>query len=119
MFSKLRCIVNKSSYEKEQLKLHQSLLGVKEGGGGQNQPSEQSSLQHLAVSLKINICRPNFSLNTVHFFSKPWGGAENNPVRSSVSDQCYFYAKYDKNASTSIGVLRGVKGALPPPPPLK
>ena len=60
MFSKLRCIVNKSSYEKEQLKLHQSLLGVK-GGGGQNQPSEQPSLQHLAVWLKINICRPNFS----------------------------------------------------------
>ena len=52
-------------------------------------------------------------INTVHFFSKPWGGgAENNPVRSSVSDQCYFYAKYDKNASTSIGVLRGgAKGA--------
>ena len=43
-------------------------------------------------------------INTVHFFSKP-GGAENN-VKSSVSDQCYFYAKYDKNASTSIGVLR-------------
>ena len=37
-------------------------------------------------------------INTVLFFSKPWGGgaAENNPVRSSVSDQCYFYAKYDK-----------------------
>ena len=116
MFSKLRCIVNKSSYEKEQLKLHQSLLGVK-GGGGQNQPSEQSSLQHLAVSLKINICRPNFSLYTVHFFSKPWGGGENNPVRSSVSDQCYLYAKYDKNASTSIGVLRGGQGGLAPPPP--
>ena len=46
------------------------------------------------------------------------GGAENNPVRSSVSDQCYFYVKYDKNASTSISVLRGgAKGALPPPPP--
>ena len=45
--------------EKEQLKLHQSLLGVK--GGGQKQPSEQPSLQHLAVTLKINICRPNFS----------------------------------------------------------
>ena len=47
-------------------------------------------------------------INTVHFFSKAWGGggAENNPVRSSViSDQCYFYAKYDKNASTSIVVL--------------
>ena len=52
-------VVNKSSYEKEQLKLHQSLLGVK--GGGQKQPSEQPSLQHLAVTLKINICRPNFS----------------------------------------------------------
>ena len=52
-------------------------------------------------------------INTVHFFSKPWGGAENNPVRSSVSDQC----KYDKNASTSIGVLRwGPRGPCPPPP---
>ena len=53
-------------------------------------------------------------INTVHFFSKPWGGgAGNNPVRSSVSDQC----KYDKNASTSIGVLRG--GPRGPCPPLK
>ena len=57
-------------------------------------------------------------INTVHFFSKPWGaGGENNPVRSSVSDQCYFYAKYNKNASTSIGVLRvGARGPCPPPP---
>ena len=40
-------------------------------------------------------------LNIVHVFSKTLGeGAENNPVRSSESDQCYFYAKYDKNAST-------------------
>ena len=39
-------------------------------------------------------------INSVHFSSKPWGGGENNPVRSSISDQCYFYAKYDKNAST-------------------
>ena len=31
-FLKLLCIVNKSSYEKEQLKLHQSHLGVKGGG---------------------------------------------------------------------------------------
>ena len=37
MFSKLLCIVNKSSYKKEQLKLHQSPLGVK-GGGGKNSP---------------------------------------------------------------------------------
>ena len=57
-------------------------------------------------------------INTFHFFSKPWGGGpENNPVRSSVSDQCYFYAKYDKNASTSIVVLRGGgQGGLAPPP---
>ena len=61
MFSKLLCIVNKSSYEKEELKLHQSLLGVK-GGVGQKQPSAQPCLQHLAVSLKMNICRPNFLL---------------------------------------------------------
>ena len=54
--------------------------------------------------------------NTVHFSSKAWG-AENNPVRSSVSDQCYFYAKYDKNASTSIVVLREGPGGLAPPPP--
>ena len=56
-------------------------------------------------------------INTVHCFSKPGGGAENIPVRSSVSDQCYFYAKYDKNASSSIGVLRGGgQGGLAPPP---
>ena len=51
MISKLLRLVNKSSYEKEELKLHQSLLGVK-WGGGQKQPSEQPSLQHLAVTLK-------------------------------------------------------------------
>ena len=40
-------------------------------------------------------------INIVHFFSKTLGGGgENNPVRSSISDQCYVYAKYDKNAST-------------------
>ena len=40
-------------------------------------------------------------INIVHFFSKTLGGGggENNPMRSSIiSDQCYFYAKYDKNA---------------------
>ena len=47
------CIVNKSSYEKNNLNCI-NVLGVK-GGGGQNQPSEQPSLQHLAVSLKINV----------------------------------------------------------------
>ena len=39
-------------------------------------------------------------INIVHFFSKTLGGAENNSVRSSIRGQCYFYAKYDKNAST-------------------
>ena len=47
------CIVNISSYEKEQLKLRRPILGVK-GGWGQ-QPSKQPSLQHLAVTLKIII----------------------------------------------------------------
>ena len=42
----------KLNYDKEQLKLHQSLLGVKFGGGGQKQPYEQPSFQHLAVTLK-------------------------------------------------------------------
>ena len=31
-FSKLPCIVNISSYRKEQFKLHRSLLDVREGG---------------------------------------------------------------------------------------
>ena len=44
-------------------------------------------------------------INIVHFFSKTFflgggGGGENNPVMSPISDQCYFHAKYDKNAST-------------------
>ena len=49
-------------------------------------------------------------INIVHFFSKPWGGggvgAENNPVRSSISDQRYFYAKYNKNESTRACFLK-------------
>ena len=57
-------IYSLSSYKKKQFKLHRSLLGVRGGGGGVgNQPSEveQPSLQHLAVMVKINIFRPNFS----------------------------------------------------------
>ena len=47
----------------------------------------------------MTVGRANNSI--VHFFSKTLGvGAENNPVRFSISDQCYFYAKYDKSAST-------------------
>ena len=39
-------------------------------------------------------------------FLKLWGGGENNPVMSSISDQCYFYAKYGKNASTRACFLK-------------
>ena len=45
-------------------------------------------------------------INIVHFFSKPWGGGENNPVRPPISDQCCFYANYDKNASTIACFLK-------------
>ena len=52
-------------------------------------------------------------INIIHFFSKTLGGggAENNPVRSSISDQCYFCAKYDKNASTRACFLNISHGA--------
>ena len=46
-------------------------------------------------------------IHIVHLFSKTLGGGgENNPVRSSISDQWYFYAKYDKNASTRACFLK-------------
>ena len=47
-------------------------------------------------------------IDIVHFLSKTLGGGggENNPVRSSISDQCYFYAKYDKKASTRACLLK-------------
>ena len=45
-------------------------------------------------------------INIVHFFSKTLEGGENNPVRSSISDQSYFNAKYDKNASTRACFLK-------------
>ena len=41
--------------------VNRSILGVRGGGGGENQPSEQPSLQHLAVMVKKNIFRQNFS----------------------------------------------------------
>ena len=48
-----------SSYKKYNFKLHRSLLGGRGRGG--EQPSEQPSLQHLAIMVKINIFTPNFS----------------------------------------------------------
>ena len=40
-------------------------------------------------------------IDIVHFFLKRWGGGEYYPVRSSISGQGYFYAKYNKNALTT------------------
>ena len=46
-------------------------------------------------------------INIVHFIlNLGGGGGENNLVRSPISDQCYFYAKYDKNASTRACFLK-------------
>ena len=46
-------------------------------------------------------------INIVHVFSKTLGGGgENNPVRFSISDQCYFYAKFAKYASTRACFLK-------------
>ena len=58
---KKTCIVNISNYEKEQFRPHRSLLVVRGGGGGNQSSSEQPCLQHLAVVVKINIFRANFS----------------------------------------------------------
>ena len=49
-------------------------------------------------------------INIVHIFSKTLAGAENNIVRSSISDQSYFYAKYHKNASTRACFLKISQG---------
>ena len=53
MLSKQLYIVNIRCYKIEQLKLHGLLHDVK-GGGGQKQSYEQSSFQHLTVTLKCN-----------------------------------------------------------------
>ena len=61
-------------------------------------PQGHCSNPMLALLCKNLDCKPS-SIN--HFFSKTLGvGIENNHVRSSISDQCYCYAKYDNNAST-------------------
>ena len=52
-------------------------------------------------------------INFVFFISKTLGGEgdENKPVGSSINDQCYFYAKYDKNASTRACFFKVSQGA--------
>ena len=57
------------------------------GGGGQNSP--------LSLTFICNGKKLKFE-----------GGGRNNPMRSSISDQCYFYAKYNKNASTRAYSLK-------------
>ena len=118
MFSKLRYIVNRSSSKKEQFKLHRSLLGVKGGWWGQNSHMNSPFSNIIAVTVKINILDQildkvrqsqqilleNVDKNKIKccpFFSKTMGGGvEKNPVRSSISDRYYLYAKYEKNTST-------------------
>ena len=59
-------------------------------------PIISCSLSHIIVP---KYCYVGASL--INFFSKTWG-----PkiilwgLQMSISDQCYFYAKYDKNEST-------------------
>ena len=111
MFSKLLCIVNISCYKKEQLILHQSLLGVK--GGGAKQPSPtfncnakmqyfftKSLVKSTTNSTKLleNVHKNIINILSISFLKL--GGGENNPVGSSISDQCYFNVNYDQNAST-------------------
>ena len=52
-------LIDRSSSKKEQPKLHRSLLGVK-GGGGKNSPLNSPLSNIIAVTVKINIFRPNF-----------------------------------------------------------
>ena len=98
MFSKLLCIVNISSYKKEQLKLHRSLLGVKRGGGGK---TALTTFCRVLGQILVESTTQQILFENVHkiiinilsvFFSKTLGGGggENNSVRSPISDQCYF-----------------------------
>ena len=75
--------------KKEQLKLHRSFLGVKGGGGAKT------------------VLSPTFSCNGKNSnCGGGGGGSENNTMRSSISGQCYFYAKCNENASTRACFLK-------------
>ena len=41
------------------------------------------------------------------------GRDENDPERSPISDECYCYAKYNKNASTRACFFKKFLGASP------
>ena len=48
-----------------------------------------------------NVHKNILNILSIYFLKLFFGwGAENNPVWSSISDQCYFYADYDKDAPT-------------------
>ena len=59
-------------------------------GGRQKQPSEQPTRQHLAVTVKK---KKNLE----------GGGGKCNPMRSSINDQFYFYAKYNNHIKKILG----------------
>ena len=83
-------MVNISSYKKN--KLNASIISWCKGGGGQ-----KNSLLNSPLSL-------TFSCNGKS--KSGGGGGKNNTMRSSISDQCYFYAKYNENASTRACFLK-------------
>ena len=81
----------------------------KGGGGGEGGFPKQTSLQHLAVTVIIrildrqteqmlfgNVHTNIINILSISFLELSGGGAENNLVGSSISDQCYFYVKYYK-----------------------
>ena len=51
-----------------------------------------------------------YNKHIVHLFSKTWGG-ENNPMKSTISDPCKCYAKYNKIATTRACFLKISRGA--------
>ena len=60
----------------------------------------------MQISKSEKKIRPRFTLSISFLKLFIWGGAENNPVMSSISEKCSFHAKYDKNASTSACFLK-------------
>ena len=47
-----------------------------------------------------NVHNNIINILSISFIKLSGGGGENNPVRFSISDQYYFYALYNKKAST-------------------
>ena len=78
------------------------------GGGGGRVPKtdlpptfscngNDSNFRQTNLTNALRKCHTNIiNILSISFLELSGGGAENNLVRSSISDQCYFYAKYNK-----------------------